>query len=354
MLSTYIRKLCDNRYEYIIKYCGLIHMLLVIIFLCTSLYQVAVLNIFSVIIYCLLGYFYGKTDKRNILSGFFAEVLCNACVSTILLGWECGFALYMVCIVPSIFYISYTDIKDHKMSYSYGVISMLAFILLRFYSYYTMPVLTGVSHVVAKVLYFYNTLICFFMLIVFSLIFSEQLKITQKELEENNEELRKLANTDALTNLMNRGCMLGMLSEAVMECRNNGQTMCLALCDIDDFKKINDTYGHDCGDAVLKHISDTIRYNVRKSDCVCRWGGEEFLVLMKNTVQAEAKGVIERVHNQIDISRIRYGDDRIHCTMTFGLIEMRDKSLTMKDLLLEVDRRLYEGKKSGKNCIVDE
>ena len=127
----------------------------------------------------------------------------------------------------------------------------------------------------------------------------------QKRLEQENLELEELARFDPLTHLFNRRSMHEVLHRAMNEVVGSGETFCLIMADIDDFKKINDTYGHDCGDEVLIAISGIISSNVRENDFVCRWGGEEILILLRAELDT-AKRVAERVREEIANRKMWY------------------------------------------------
>lgn len=162
--------------------------------------------------------------------------------------------------------------------------------------------------------------------------------------------LRNLVEQDALTALSNRRSGDMQLRQIVKSARAEDRDFCVAIGDIDDFKKVNDTYGHDCGDLVLKHVAEILQRNIRGSGFVARWGGEEFLLVFDNMDSAGAERLLENVLTEIRSLECRYDDTPVHVTMTFGLTAGNSGNVT--DLLRAADERLYIGKKSGKNRVV--
>jgi len=123
------------------------------------------------------------------------------------------------------------------------------------------------------------------------------------------------------------------------------------MCDIDFFKKVNDTYGHDAGDIVLKHVAATLNYSVKGIGFCARTGGEEFLIVMDGFGAAQAKRVAERILDRIRGMVIEYGDDLIPITMTFGVVQAMP-GVSTEELIKEADNKLYIGKENGRNQVV--
>lgn len=123
------------------------------------------------------------------------------------------------------------------------------------------------------------------------------------------------------------------------------------MCDIDNFKAINDSCGHDCGDYVIKSVAETITSTVRGEDKVARWGGEEYLLLFPDTDLANAQNSVARLKRMITSHSIRYSDRNIDISISFGLAEYESQS-SIDDIIRVADRRLYSAKRSGKNAIV--
>ncbi len=172
---------------------------------------------------------------------------------------------------------------------------------------------------------------------------------TTAELENANKELDRMARTDRLTQIANRGETEAALKEAIGYFQQHKGCMSALMLDLDDFKKINDSFGHDVGDNALTETAKILRAHVRAGDTVGRWGGEEFLLVLPKTTEKEAKIIAERIRKTIEAMNILPEKKKI--TASFGaacLIAGEDFSAFYRRL----DHALYEAKHSGKNCVV--
>jgi diguanylate cyclase (GGDEF)-like protein/PAS domain S-box-containing protein len=171
------------------------------------------------------------------------------------------------------------------------------------------------------------------------------------ELTEIKKQLEVSSRTDPLTSLLNRR---GLEQEMVFEKNRmdrSGNPFSLVLCDIDFFKKINDTYGHDAGDYILSKFAQIIESCSRKQDIVCRWGGEEFLLLLPETDLQGASALAEKIRVQIEKSIFTYKDQEISITLSLGVACM-EKDLAVDDCIKKADLRLYSAKFKGRNRVV--
>lgn len=170
--------------------------------------------------------------------------------------------------------------------------------------------------------------------------------ITEKKKME--EELRSLSSTDPLTSLYNRRVFIQKLEEEIERIqRKSSKAFCVALLDIDHFKCINDCFGHHSGDLVLIELSKTIRSRIRKLDCLARWGGEEFILLLPNTELAAASLLIEELRKSIEAMPSPVGTA---ITASFGIAEYRAGD-SVDSVIHRADHFMYEAKKSGRNCV---
>ncbi len=165
-----------------------------------------------------------------------------------------------------------------------------------------------------------------------------------------HRSLRTMVDMDALTGLYNRRCANRKLEQALSKAAENGTPLCLALGDIDFFKKINDTYGHDCGDVVLKQVARTLNEHLRRHGFVARWGGEEFLILFEYASLDKAAEILDTVREAISQLEIPYDGQIVRLTMTMGITENDGSGLD--NLLRIADSMLYKGKEEGRNRII--
>lgn len=124
------------------------------------------------------------------------------------------------------------------------------------------------------------------------------------------------------------------------------------MIDIDKFKSVNDTYGHECGDLVLVSIARQLEVTLRQQDIVTRWGGEEFIILLPESDQAGALSVAEKIRSAINQTQHIYGDTSLSVTATLGVC-VHNKNHPIDDTIHRADKALYRGKKSGRNCVVE-
>lgn len=172
-----------------------------------------------------------------------------------------------------------------------------------------------------------------------------------KELEIANKKLDMISRTDELTGLPNRRDMNETIANEIGRTQRSKKPFCFIFVDIDHFKIINDTYGHACGDIILKSVSQTIRGLLRKYDVFARYGGEEFLTLLPETDLEGAAAVAERFRRQIEMMTVHYADHTINVTITLG-VSLFDHRLGADRSIQLADKALYQGKESGRNKVV--
>ena len=165
------------------------------------------------------------------------------------------------------------------------------------------------------------------------------------------ETVEKMAITDSLTGLYVRRYFAERLDEELGRSARQGLKFSFLMLDIDDFKKINDTYGHLVGDVVLKDIGRIIRENIREIDLACRYGGEEFAAVLPETSKEGAFVVAERIRKRVEDHAFRAYDERLKLTVSLGVSSYPDDSSNQPGLIEAADEALYKGKRSGKNVV---
>lgn len=161
---------------------------------------------------------------------------------------------------------------------------------------------------------------------------------------------RYLSLTDALTGLYNRRHFDNTVEREFLRSKRYGGDLTIAIIDIDFFKKINDTYGHLCGDYVLKEVAYLISDNFRKTDLVFRYGGEEFVALLTETSLESAKIPLERLRKKIENSDFIYDGQKINVTVSIGASVNNAKTVT--EFLDNADKALYKAKNAGRNKLI--
>ncbi|MBX7255310.1 MAG: diguanylate cyclase [Candidatus Hydrogenedentes bacterium] len=178
----------------------------------------------------------------------------------------------------------------------------------------------------------------------------EQLSANRDALLQKNAELETASRTDPLTGLPNRRGANEVFAREFLRADRTQRTNAVLVVDIDHFKRINDTFGHDAGDAVLVNVAHTLSGGVRKIDLCARWGGEEFLVLLTETDLVAALEVAERLRSRVIALRTRFNDTDIGATISIGLA-LCQKGEGVDSCIGRSDGCLYRAKEAGRNQI---
>lgn len=340
---------------------AVMHCTFLIIFLVTQVYLMMLFNFASVAFYLVSGVLIG-TDiiEKHPLSWtsiMYAEVTLHGLLATLITGWDSAFYLYMMVILalaPYMLFITCSEKVFWRTTFIMGGVTCALYFVLIFVLNFHGPLmsvergeLTPTSVVVMRsVNLFFTTGIIF----LFTLIFILEISALIRKLNLTNAQLEYTASHDALTGLYNRNSLRGFLTQL----KESNESYCVAMGDLDDFKKINDTYGHDCGDAVLRSVAEVIVTMTGERDLACRWGGEEMLIIMYGT-REECLSLITGLKEQINSLGIESGGKPVKVSMTFGFADYtEDGEDNIERLISLVDSRLYIGKKSGKNVVISQ
>lgn len=175
----------------------------------------------------------------------------------------------------------------------------------------------------------------------------------QVEIEKQNEELRLLATRDPLTTCLNRRAFFEVFEKEFLAAKNRNSKISTIMCDIDHFKKINDTYGHSIGDQVIKKMADVVKETVRENDHVCRYGGEEFCILLPGIGMDGAAQIAERIRANIEgqaAQSLKLTGGKV-VTASFGVSDLDAKANDLTELIDQADSALYVSKESGRNRV---
>ena len=171
-------------------------------------------------------------------------------------------------------------------------------------------------------------------------------------LREECKRLQELTQVDTLTGLFNFRYMMTALSGEMERTRRTGLFTGLIICDLDYFKRINDTYGHECGNKALKWFSNIWRDNIRRIDMACRYGGEEFVVILPGTRLPQAIQAAERLRLALEKSPVKLNGDPVKLTASFGVDAYRGrKKLSVEAFIERADHFLLEAKARGRNLV---
>ncbi|MBM9603762.1 GGDEF domain-containing protein [Desulfopila inferna] len=172
----------------------------------------------------------------------------------------------------------------------------------------------------------------------------------RKELLNLSRKLDRLSRKDELTGLSNRRDMFEQLRSELRRLERSGKVFSVLIADIDHFKGINDTYGHECGDNFLRKISDVFVENTQKRDVVARWGGEEFLIFLPETTGEQAKKIAERLRAATEKISIICQENQVSITVSIGVAEYI-QGQKLNELINTADKFLYQAKRHGRNKV---
>ncbi len=189
-----------------------------------------------------------------------------------------------------------------------------------------------------------NLLFCAF-------ITSVVLFITHRTISSYQQDIEHMATTDKLTGLYNRQALELLFKPLLLDQNRNPDGLSLLLLDIDHFKQINDSHGHLAGDAVLEHLATLIKSRLRETDIICRWGGEEFLILLKRCNLRAAANMAEELRLAIMNNPLSYQEHILNITVSLGVSEYHPED-TRKKLIGRADKALYSAKANGRNQVV--
>lgn len=184
--------------------------------------------------------------------------------------------------------------------------------------------------------------------IAFDANLAEEIRV--RPLKSYYEVVREQANYDSLTRCLNRRSMECILMREYEKFVSSKIPLSVLLADIDYFKRINDTYGHSAGDGVLKSVSTLLKQTLRRSDCLCRWGGEEFLILMRGTVINEAAHIAERLRRAVESCIFHPFRGSGFVTISIGGCGL-PPSMDINALINTADSAMYAAKNNGRNRV---
>lgn len=273
--------------------------------------------------------------------GFLMPVFIGAYVGTCyLLAGQLGFFLFLGFAPLEAQFFGHTRMAKAM------TVGMLLFYLVTMPLGY--PYLLGFSHSA-------DSWACLMVLAPFLITLIQYGRITSALVRSTSDKvvkLQSLAATDALTGLINRRQFNHQLHAEIARARRYQQPLSLALFDIDDFKKINDFYGHPMGDRILKELGALIKDNVRESDIAARYGGEEFALILPETRQVEAYELLERLRAMIAHTVFCLPDNPMTISISVGIAQIDLQQGTSFELVEQADAALYEAKKQGKNQVI--
>ena len=301
-------------------------------------------NLLFVLIY---GHLIGMTYRnhtRKALIWYNVVTVAAVCSNVGLIGWNSGIQhfLFVLVLMDLIF-------TCRNRWNQCAVVLFLCVIRLALYFYCRMYAATIQLQIFYDIfLQVFTTVAVFFMLYLNGMMLARDSQIIERKLMKYNKELQRAANTDMLTKLWNRLFLMQYMEKKVA---SPDIFMSIAIGDIDFFKKVNDTYGHECGDEVLRTLAAVFKKEMEGHGVVARWGGEEFIFVFEGVNGDEAMVLLDHLQRVVRDTVINYEGLQLKVTMTFGLVEYNTK-LRLDENINIADERLYIGKEKGRDRII--
>ena len=345
--------LYENRLQAVVLRCVSIvsiiyYLFITALFFCNDLNGLGVYDLAGIFV---LSYALYLTYHKHVKLAFWIysfAVVFMVIFQVVYVGWGIGFQYSLFLLMIILLFATYYSIYV-KLGFAggYGLI----FLGLYLYSYYHNPYVVFLHNVdcymsVVTIIYSFGCLI------LAAFYFGAKNSEMEKKLVEYSKTLERLAFFDPHTGLYNRRQTVKFLERKVKDIEDNDKgLLTVILGDIDYFKKVNDVYGHECGDIVLKEIASIIKKTVNKQGLTARWGGEEILIVLPET---DTKKAVELVGNIVDNIRktvVNYNEHNISITMSFG-VQQFGKNVSVDELIKGADMKLYMAKEAGRDRVV--
>jgi diguanylate cyclase (GGDEF)-like protein len=297
-------------------------------------WPLALAEIVMVVFATLVLYAIRKTDQVERWALIFLLPFCGTMVFSMMLPTSSVTVFGWVLIIPILSHLLLGRHLGLFLSVSFMVLTGV----LYWYKHQNQPELLGALPIA-------NTVLIGVCVLAFSHVY---------ELTRERSELRllELAQTDALTGLPNRIRLKESFERECRRAERDETPLALLVLDLDHFKKINDVYGHEAGDMLLRRVADTLRQCLRATDLPARLGGEEFGVLLANTNARQAAEVSEKIRSRIEALEVGFEGHTLKVTLSGGIAELGADGTSLRSLLREADDRMYEAKEAGRNRVV--
>ena len=258
-------------------------------------------------------------------------------VTTLYFGWSAGFQYYLIAGIA--IFILYPYLSN-KILFAMSLIYTLTFVIL----YLSLSLTPAESFRVTFILHSINAIISITLVCATNLYFRTNTEFLIKKISHR-------ANSDVLTDLPNRRSMNSALLSFTNEIKTHSQPLALLLIDIDLFKNINRSYGHDNGDRIMQEFAKLLKASLRETDLVGRWGGDEFLILAPFTFSKEAIQLAENLRQKIEDYHFILSEYNVKLTITCSIAEIKNTH-SLKTALNQIDALLTQGKQQGRNQVV--
>lgn len=339
MPKKFLETLSEHRTLIFLIMCLCVHVFNVFLFWKFGLFPLVVLNVISSVIYVIFLTIF-KDENLRISFAYF-EIIFFSAMTELISGGHFGTLTFVIGMVAVIFFmLPYSNRKKHIYQLV-GAALAVAISLISVFNYSLYPELMDLVLHHSSFVKVLNLIITLFSLFYLTNLYLVELRTTREKLDYSS-------NHDMLTGLYNRRFFESIMKRSKDE---KETSFSVAMLDVDDFKKINDTYGHETGDRVLAAVSKCIEACLPQDAVAVRWGGEEFVLYLPQVENSRALEVLETFRTKLSKQEIYHKGSRVAITATIGLCT-GESIADYEEYLRQADEKLYWGKKHGKNQIV--
>ena len=286
----------------------------------------------------------------------FIEILCYSLFMTITTGTDFGTRMFSICLIPAFFFFVYDSSSSVKYHVIMSVIAAAVTIFIIWWQFARpRAIYSGFITAVSRYKVFYRIHVIFSTIVTITFIFYQTV-ITEYAISRNTKKTKKhaaelnyMANHDQLTGLLNRRKITSHCSALEYKKNQTGQDYAISIFDIDNFKSVNDTFGHDAGDYILIEISSLVQKLLPENAIMARWGGEEFLIAFEDCSK-KVPEVLEKIRREVQGRTYSWQGRTIPITLTLGAANSKT-NLSMEKIIVKADNNLYYGKTHGKNQV---
>jgi diguanylate cyclase (GGDEF)-like protein len=298
----------------------------------------ALLNLVSLSMYATAWWLLGRRRNLPAVLLMWTEVMVHAGLCTVLLGWASGAHYFLL-----VFIVAVAVSRSHRHA-----AAALAFLLL---AYLGLDIATGMIPARYPLAEGATTALRWLNITVVFVMFGYTGRYYVQRVAEAEARLRELATTDSMSGLWNRRHFRALAEGELQRARRHGSALAVVLADIDHFKRVNDQYGHEAGDHVIRHVSQRLREQLRAGDLIGRLGGEEFILLLPGCDAAGAAQLCERMRQHLAQSTCDAGGQLIPVTVSFGVMPL-PLDEPFEQAVRQADGALYRAKNTGRNRVV--
>ncbi len=318
-------------------FAGCVDLVYLAVFFVLGMPLMALTNVLSASMYAAAYVLLGRRRNLPAVLLMWTEVLVHACACTILLGWDTGIHYFLLVFLPAV-----AVSRSPRLA-----AAAMGFVLA---AYLGLDAATQAIPAAYHLTAAQTTAFRWLSITVVFLMFGYTARYYVRRVHDAERRLAELATTDPLCGLWNRRFFVQRAQEEVERVRRYGGRLALVMADIDHFKLVNDRNGHDVGDQVIRHVAGLMRAELRASDIIGRWGGEEFVMLVQTADMAEAAAVCERLRAAVERSPCESGTVAVRATLSLGLAEV-DLGQGLEHAIRRADAALYAAKHAGRNRV---